>query len=366
MTARRGGARGSARPIVGAARATSRETEVLAMRLTGIPSATQVPRFSGIRTFMRLPQAADLREAGAQVAIIGIPFDTAASFRTGARFGPSAIRDISVLLRPSNQFHGINALEHLRVVDGGDVPVVPGEIARTYASIEEQWSDCVAAGAIPIGLGGDHSVTLGELRALARRHGPLALVQFDSHSDTWDNYWGVRYTHGTGFRRACEEGLLDTAHSIQVGLRGSEYAPGDLDETRQLGFEVLLAQDLLGMSPGEVAAAIRNRVGSHQAFLSLDIDFFDPAFAPGTGTPEAGGPSSAFGLQTVRHLAGIPFVGFDVVEVLPAHDASAITALLAATLVFEFLALIAVARLSALKESAERAPIIPPGGDGHE
>lgn len=338
--------------------------EVPAMRQTEIPSATQSPRFSGIRTFMRLPWAADLRQAGAQVAIIGIPFDTAASFRTGARFGPSAIRDISVLLRPSNQFHGINAVEALRVVDQGDVAVVPGAIARTYTNIEAQWAECAAAGTVPIGLGGDHSVTLGELRALAGRHGPLALVQFDSHSDTWDNYWGVRYTHGTAFRRACEEGLLDTARSIQVGLRGSEYAPGDLDETRKLGFEVLLAQDLLTMSPADAAGAIRRRVGTGPAFLSVDIDFFDPAFAPGTGTPEAGGPTSAFGLQVVRHLAGIPFVGFDVVEVLPAHDSAAITALLAATVVFEFLALIALSQPAVRTGTAKHSPIATPGGDG--
>ncbi|HKV69984.1 MAG TPA: arginase family protein, partial [Gemmatimonadales bacterium] len=146
------------------------------------------------------------------------------------------------------------------------------------------------------------------------------------------------------FRRACEEGLLDTAHSIQVGLRGSEYAPGDLDETRQLGFQVVLMQDLLSMSPADVARAIRERVAGRPAFLSFDIDFFDPSFAPGTGTPEAGGPSSVFGLHTVRQLTGIPFIGFDVVEVLPAHDPTAITALLAATLVFEFLALAAVGR----------------------
>ena len=314
------------------------------MRQLEVPSATQSPRFSGIRTFMRLPWAADAAEAGADVAIIGIPFDTAASFRTGARFGPSAIRDISVLLRPSNQFHRINALETLRVVDLGDVMVVPGDIARTYENIDAQWKTCAASGAVPIGLGGDHSVTLGELRGLAHRHGPLALVQFDSHTDTWDNYWGVRYTHGTGFRRACEEGLLDTARSIQVGLRGSEYAPGDLDDNRRLGFEVLLAPDLMGMSPADVASAIRRRIGAGPAFLSFDIDFFDPAFAPGTGTPEAGGPTSAFGLQVVRHLAGLPFVGFDVVEVLPAHDPTAITSLLAATVVFEFLALIALSK----------------------
>jgi agmatinase len=326
---------------------TSGEAEVPVLRQLDMPSATQSPRFSGIRTFMRLPYAAGAAEADAQVAIIGIPFDTAASFRTGARFGPSAIREISVLLRPSNQFHKINALEALRVVDLGDVMVVPGDIARTYESIEAQWAACAASGAVPIGLGGDHSVTLGELRALARLHGPLGLVQFDSHTDTWDNYWGVRYTHGTGFRRACEEGLLDTGRSIQVGLRGSEYAPGDLDDNRRLGFEVLLAQDLLDLRPRDVAIAIRRRVGTGPAFLSFDIDFFDPAFAPGTGTPEAGGPTSAFGLEVIRHLAGLPFAGFDVVEVLPAHDLTAITSLLGATVVFEFLALIALSKRGA-------------------
>ncbi|HLW60032.1 MAG TPA: agmatinase [bacterium] len=318
------------------------------MTAADLPSATQVPRFSGIRTFMRLPYSPAPEASAADVAIVGIPFDTGASFRSGARFGPSAIRDISVLLRPSNQFHGINALERLRVVDGGDVATVPGEILRTYQSIDDRWSEFAKGGLVPIGLGGDHSVTLGELRGMVRRRGaPVALVQFDSHSDTWDNYWGVRYTHGTPFRRACEEGLLDTAHSIQVGLRGSEYAPGDLDETRGLGFQVVLMQDLLSMSPADVARAIRERVAGRPAFLSFDIDFFDPSFAPGTGTPEAGGPTSIFGLHTVRQLTGIPFVGFDVVEVLPAHDPSAITALLAATLVFEFLALIAVGRAGA-------------------
>jgi agmatinase len=172
----------------------------------------------------------------------------------------------------------------------------------------------------------------------------VALVHFDSHADTWDEYWGLRYTHGTPFRRACEEGLLDTSHSIQVGLRGSEYAPGDLDETRRLGFQVLTAQDLLEQTPAATAATIHERTAGRPTFLSFDIDFFDPAFAPGTGTPEAGGPTSAYGLQVIRHLGGVPFVGFDVVEVLPAHDHAQITALLAATLVFEFLALVALGK----------------------
>jgi agmatinase len=291
---------------------------------------------------MRLPFDAEPERSGADVAVAGIPFDTAASFRSGARFGPSAIRDISVLLRPSNQFHALNPFESLGVVDAGDVLAIPGDIGRTYDAISERWSAMAAVGVVPIGLGGDHSVALGELRGLAAAHGPVALVQFDAHADTWDSYWGVRYTHGTPFRRACEEGLLDTAHSIQVGLRGSEYAPGDLDETRRLGFEVLTAGDLLHLPPAAAAAAIRERTAARPVFCSFDVDFFDPAFAPGTGTPEAGGPTSAYGLQVVRHLAGAAFIGFDVVEVLPAHDHAAITALLAATLVFEFLALVAI------------------------
>ncbi len=295
---------------------------------------------------MRLPFEPEPERARADVAVFGIPFDTAASFRSGARFGPAAIRDISVLLRPSNQFHTLNAFESLRVVDAGDVLAIPGDIERTYENTRTRWSDLIHADVVPIGLGGDHSVALGELRGIAAARGPVALIQFDSHSDTWDNYWGLRYTHGTPFRRACEEGLLDTAHSIQVGLRGSEYAPGDLDETRQLGFQVLTAQDLLTLSPQEVAAAIRGRAAGRPAFLSFDIDFFDPAFAPGTGTPEVGGPSSSYGLQVIRHLTGVPLVGFDVVEVLPAHDHAQTTALLAATLVFEFLALVALARRS--------------------
>jgi len=314
------------------------------------PSATQSPRFSGIRTFMRLPYEPAPEALHADVALVGIPFDTAASFRPGARFGPSAIRDISVLLRPSNQFHGINAFDTLRVVDAGDVVAIPGEIQRTYDAIRDRWASLLGAGVLPIGLGGDHSVTLGELRAVHAQHGPVAMVQFDSHSDTWDNYWGVRYTHGTPFRRADEEGLLDTAHSIQFGLRGSEYAPGDLDETRALGFMVLTSSDLLSLSPEEAAKAIIVRTGGRPTFLTFDIDFFDPAFAPGTGTPEVGGPSSSYGLQVVRNLAGLNLVGLDVVEVLPAHDQASITSLLAATLVFEFVALLAVAR-----KAAERA-----------
>jgi agmatinase len=307
------------------------------------PSATQSPRFSGIRTFMRLPYEAR-PEDGAEVAVLGIPFDTAASFRPGARFGPSGIRDMSVLLRPSNQHHQVDALETLRVVDAGDVLAIPGDIQRTYDGIAERWASVVAAGVVPIGLGGDHSVTLGELRGITRVTGPLALVHVDAHCDTWDNYWGLRYTHGTPFRRAMEEGLLLPGRSIQVGIRGSEYAPGDLDGSRALGFEVLTSEQILAMRPEEVARRVRERVGESPCFLTFDVDFFDPAFAPGTGTPEAGGPPSWFGIQMVQHLVGLDIRGFDVVEVSPPYDAGSVTALLGATLAFEFLGLLAVRR----------------------
>jgi agmatinase len=293
---------------------------------------------------MRLPYVPEPEGSDTDVAIVGIPFDTAASFRPGARFAPSAIRDISVLLRPSNQFHGINAFDELRVVDAGDVIAIPGDIHRTYDNIRDRLIRLLDAGILPASLGGDHSVALGELRAMHARYGPVGLVQFDSHSDTWDNYWGLQYTHGTPFRRACEEGLLDTGHSIQFGLRGSEYAPGDLDETRGLGFEVLTTEDLRILRPEEAAQAILKRTAGRPVFLSFDIDFFDPAFAPGTGTPEVGGPTSAFGLQVLRRLRGLDLRGFDVVEVLPAHDQASITSLLAATVVFELLALVALNR----------------------
>ena len=289
---------------------------------------------------MRLPAEPDPQ--GADVVVLGVPFDTAASFRPGQRFGPSAVREISVLLRPSNQFHKFNAFDRVRVVDAGDVPAIPGDIETTYQRISERIAHLATSGAVPIGIGGDHSITLGELRGLAQVIGPVALVQLDAHCDTWDNYWGLRYTHGTPFRRAVEEGLLSVDHSIQVGMRGTEYAPDDLDESRRLGFEVITTPEMLKSSPAAVAAAIKERVGDLPTFLTFDVDFFDPAYAPGTGTPEVGGPTSAFGLEIIKHLAGIHFAGFDVVEVLPAFDTAQTTALLAATMVFEFIALVAL------------------------
>jgi len=303
--------------------------------------AQVVPRFAGIRTFMRLPHATDL---DVDAAVVGIAFDTATSYRTGARFGPEAIRSASVLLRPFHPGFGIDVLDHLRVVDYGDVPVAPGDTEGTYRRIEQALAPLVAAGAFSLALGGDHSITLAELRAIARARGPLALVQLDSHTDTWEQYFDQRYFHGTTFKRAAEEGLIDPAASVQAGMRGSLYAASDLDEARQLGFRVIPSEELRALGPDGYAAAVRERVGSRPVFLSFDIDFLDPAFAPGTGTPEVAGFSTAEAVALLRALRGIDLAGADVVEVSPAYDGpGAPTALAAANIAWEILALRAAA-----------------------
>jgi agmatinase len=296
------------------------------------------PRFAGVRTFMRLPHALDLH--GIDVAAIGIPFDTATSFRAGSRFGPEAIRSASALLRPFHPVFGIDLLEALAVVDYGDLPVSPGDTERTYAQVEEALAPVVEAGVFPLVFGGDHSITLAELRPLARVHGPMALVQFDSHTDTWDAYFGQRYFHGTTFKRATEEGLIVPAASVQAGIRGSLYGAGDLDESRRLGFQVVASDELRTQSPERFAQLISERVGDRPVFLSFDIDFLDPAFAPGTGTPEVAGFSTADAVAYLRALRGIRLAGCDVVEVSPPYDAPGQpTALAAANVLWELLAL---------------------------
>ena len=305
--------------------------------------ARLIPRFAGIRTFMRAPHTTDL--AGVEAAVYGIPFDTATSFRTGPRFGPEAIRSASALLRPYNPALGVDVVEALSVVDFGDVPVSPGDTERTYGQVEQALAPLVEAGVFPLALGGDHSVTLAELRVLARRHGPLALVQLDAHGDTWDEYFGQRFFHGTTFRRALEEKLIEPAASVQAGLRGSLYGPDDLDSARELGFAVLPCDQLRELGPGRFASLTRERAGRRPVFLSFDIDVLDPAFAPGTGTPEVGGLSTAEALSILRALRGIDLVGADVVEVSPPYDGPGQpTALAAANVAYELLGLRAVAQ----------------------
>jgi agmatinase len=304
--------------------------------------AQVIPRFAGVRTFMRSPYVTDL--AGVDAAVFGIPFDTATSYRTGARFGPEAIRSASALLRPYHPVHALNVVESLSVVDYGDSPVSPGDIVRTYNQVEETMAPLVDAGVFPLALGGDHSITLAELRALVRRHGPLCLVQLDAHADTWDEYFGQKYFHGSTFKRAVEEGLVDAGNSVQAGMRGSTYGAEDIQTAEGLGFTVVPSEDLRELGAVAYAGLVMENVGERPVFLSFDIDFLDPAFAPGTGTPEVAGFSTAEALAFLRALRGINLVGADVVEVSPAYDGPGQpTALAAANVGFELLALKALA-----------------------
>ena len=301
------------------------------------------PRFAGVRTFMRLPYMTDL--ANVDVAVVGVPFDTATSYRSGARFGPEGIRSASVLLRPYHPVLEIDVLDALSVVDYGDLPVAPGDTPGTYRRIEQGLAPLVEAGVFPLVLGGDHSVTLPELRALAPRHGAMALVQLDSHTDTWDQYFDQPYFHGTTFKRAAEEGLIEPAASVQAGMRGSLFAESDLQDARALGFAVIPSEELRALGPEGYGRTVRERVGERPVFLSFDIDFLDPAYAPGTGTPEVAGFSTAEALAFVRALAGIRLVGCDIVEVAPPYDGPGqATALAAANIALDLLALHAISR----------------------
>jgi agmatinase len=309
----------------------------------GPPDAWTAPRYTGIRTFARCPHNHDWEHA--DVAVIGIPFDTATSYRTGPRFGPAAIRDQSQLLRPWHPALGIDVFGTLSIVDGGDLDVTPGNAERTAAQIADGLAPVVAAGATPLVLGGDHSIVLGELRAHAARHGPLGVVLLDAHADTWDSYYGERYFHGTPFRRALEEGLIAPERSLLAGMRGSLYAAADLDEPRGWGFEIVPCDELRGWSAEEYGRRVRERLDGGPAFLSFDIDVLDPAFAPGTGTPEAAGLLPHEALAFLRALAGVEFAGYDVVEVSPQFDGPGqVTALNAAAIGYELLALSAVAK----------------------
>jgi agmatinase len=300
------------------------------------------PRFTGVPTFARLPNVRTLEDV--DLAVIGVPFDTGVSFRAGGRFGPNAIRSASVLIRGHNPVLDVHPFRVLSCVDYGDVAIVPGYIERSYELIEREVTPVVEAGVVPLLLGGDHSVTLPHLRA-TRSVGPLAVVMFDSHTDAWDSFFGEKYNHGTWMRRAIEEGLVDAGRSIEVGLRGSVYAPEDWEVLdSELGLAYLPTHELLDRGVEATIQLIRERVGDRPAFISFDIDVVDPAFAPGTGTPEAGGPSSHQMLQILRGLRGIDFVGFDVVEVIPAYDPAEQTATLAAQIAFEMVSLVALRR----------------------
>jgi agmatinase len=299
------------------------------------------PRFAGVRTFMRLPHVTDMSDV--DVAVVGFPFDTGTSYRSGARFGPEAVRSASVLLRPYHPVHGIDLVEELSVVDAGDVAVQPGNVEGTFAAAEGLFGSLVEAGVFPIVIGGDHTITLAELRALARRFGKLSLVHLDAHADLWDSYFGQRYFHGTTFRRAVEEGLIDPEASLQAGMRGPLYGSEDLRSGRDLGFTVLSAEELRKAGAHGLRRIVSETVGARPVFVSFDVDVCDPAYAPGTGTPEVGGLTSAEAIDYLRALAGLTLVGCDVVELSPPYDSPGQpTALLAANAAWELLTLAAL------------------------
>ncbi len=294
--------------------------------------------YQGIATFGRQPYSQEV--AGADVAILGVPFDASVSYRSGTRFGPRAIREQSLLLWGYNNAQQVAPFQSLKIVDFGDVDVVPVDIIATHQAIESTAHDILAVGCRLLTLGGEHSVSLPLLRAHAAKYGPLAVVHFDAHSDTWDEeYPGYKYSHGTPFRRAVEEGLIDTARYVQIGIRGPTGSANDYADALRCCARLITFDEAAARGVQDVLAEVRQLIGDKPLYVTLDIDAVDPAFAPGTGTPEVGGFSSHQMLQLVRGLHGLNLIGCDLVEVAPPFDPSQITAILAANLAFEFLSL---------------------------
>jgi agmatinase len=305
----------------------------------GPPDGRTVPRFAGPDTFARLPRLLDVRAA--DVALLGIPFDSGVSYRPGARFGPAAVRAGSKLLRPYNPALDVQPWAGQQVADAGDLAVNPFDIGEAIGQVEAGASLALGSAARLIALGGDHTVALPLLRATAARHGPVALVHFDAHLDTWDTYFGAPYTHGTPFRRAVEEGLLALDSSAHVGVRGPLYSSADLIEDAGLGFATVSTAEVAQRGVDQAVDRIRERVGGRPVYLSVDIDVLDPAHAPGTGTPEPGGLTSRELQFILRGLDGLQLVGADVVEVSPPYDHAELTALAAANVAYEMLSLFA-------------------------
>jgi agmatinase len=311
------------------------------------PDASLAPRYTGIRTFARFPHVPDdLNDVDA--AVIGVPFDTATTMRPGARFGPAGIRDASMLLRPWNTAQRVNVFDTLSIVDRGDLHVTPGNAEKTTGQIAEQLQPVIEAGVTPLVLGGDHSIVLGELRAHAAVQGPVAVILLDAHADTWEDYYGERYFHGTPFKRAYEEGVIDPHRSLLAGMRGSLYDAADLDEPRSWGFEIVSCDELRTWTPEQYATRVKQRIEDGPAYLSFDIDALDPAFAPGTGTPEVAGLLIHEAIAFLRALRRVRFTGYDIVEVAPAYDTQGqTTALAAANIGYELLTLTALAKQQA-------------------
>jgi agmatinase len=304
--------------------------------------ATRVPRYAGPETFARLPRID--QAAQADVIVVGVPFDSGVSYRPGARFGPSHIRASSKLLRPYNPAQDVHPFRAQQVVDAGDIAVNPFDLNQAIDTIAAETAKLCAGGAALVTLGGDHTIALPLLRTMHRQHGPIAVLHFDAHLDTWDTYFGAAYTHGTPFRRASEEGLIDLAHCQHVGIRGPLYSSTDLEDDRALGFAIVRADDYEIDGVRGVVDRMRARLGDAPVYVSIDVDVLDPAHAPGTGTPEAGGLTSRELLNTLRGLHGLNVVGGDIVEVAPAYDHAEITGVAAAHIAYELISILAANR----------------------
>lgn len=306
----------------------------------GQVDAMAVPRYAGIATFARLPQRHEVSDH--DIAVAGVPFDSGVTYRPGARFGPAAIRQASRLLKPYHPALDVSPFAQAQVVDAGDIAANPFDIDAAVEEIRAGIAGLLTTSQQKVVLlGGDHTIALPALQAMHAVHGPVALVHFDAHLDTWDTYFGAPCTHGTPFRRASEQGLIVKGHSAHVGIRGSLYDRADLLDDESLGFTVVHCRDIDRIGVDGVIERIRERVGEHPVYVSIDIDVLDPAFAPGTGTPEIGGMTSRELVAVLRAMRGLPIAGADVVEVAPAYDSGDVTAVAAANLAYELITLMA-------------------------
>ena len=304
-------------------------------KIIGQVDATQMPRYGGIATFAHLPQINEVTDV--DVAIVGVPFDTGVSYRPGARFGPNHVRESSRLLRPYNPAANVSPFATQQVVDAGDIAANPFDIEEAISSIHKSYDRLLERAKRVVTIGGDHTITLPILRSLKAKHGPISVVHFDAHLDTWDSYFGADYTHGTTFRRASEEGLLDPEGCMHIGIRGPLYAAKDLTNDKALGFQIFSSVEFQDLGVAAAIEKMKARVGKRPMYVSIDIDVLDPAHAPGTGTPEAGGLTSRELLSLLRATAGMNVVGADIVEVAPAYDHAQITGIAASHAMYELI-----------------------------
>ncbi|MDN5812875.1 MAG: agmatinase [Arthrobacter sp.] len=326
------------------------EIRVEANGKIGPIDSSKIPRFAGPATYARLPRLDQAPEAG--IKVVGVPFDAGVSYRPGARFGSNHVRESSRLLRPYNPAMDLSPFEEVQVADAGDMAVNPFNINDAIETIQQNALDLTADGSTLMTIGGDHTIALPLLRAASERAGePVAMLHFDAHLDTWDTYFGAEYTHGTPFRRAVEEGILDTEAISHVGTRGPLYGKKDLEDDKRFGFGIVTSSDVYYQGVREIVDKLRDRIGNRPLYISVDIDVLDPAHAPGTGTPEAGGITSRELLEILRGMRGMNLVGADLVEVSPAYDHAEMTGIAASHVAYDLVSLMADKRTTEQKDS---------------